>query len=196
MMSLFRDPAQLSGADARKGRPRSVEWSPARFACAVFTHVECAVRYWPTEREGPFNPRMLEDAFPMRDVAGSGRALELNIDSPYGHGSSAVVEQERWPASRPRAMRTPQTPWPAPSTKQWQWPSTSASAQSSPRGLLDPLIVLSSGWLSELDLWRTATMAGSRCLLDLALGYAYRCSGANSGVSEKWPMSRAEAPVH
>jgi histidinol-phosphatase (PHP family) len=82
MMSLFRDPAQLSGADARKCRPRSVEWSPARFACAVFTHIECAVRYWPTEREGPFNPRMLEDAFPMRDVAGSGRALELNIDSP------------------------------------------------------------------------------------------------------------------
>ena len=82
MMSLFRDPAQLSGADARKCRPRSVEWSPARFACAVFTHIECAVRYFPTEREGPFNPRMLEDAFPMRDVAGSGGALELNIDSP------------------------------------------------------------------------------------------------------------------
>jgi hypothetical protein len=32
--------------------------------------------------------------------------------------------------------------------------------------------------------YKAATMAGSRSLLDLALGYAYRCSGAKSGVSE------------
>ena len=53
-------------------------------AYAVITHIEYAVRYWPTEQEGPFNPRIFEDAFrnAMRDLAGSGRALELNIGGP------------------------------------------------------------------------------------------------------------------
>ena len=53
-------------------------------ACAVFTHIEYAVRYWPTEQEGPFNPRICEDAFrqAMRDLAGSGRALEMNVGGP------------------------------------------------------------------------------------------------------------------
>jgi histidinol-phosphatase (PHP family) len=53
-------------------------------AYAVFTHIDYAVRYWPTEQEGPFNPRAFEDAFrqAMRDMAGSSRALELNIGGP------------------------------------------------------------------------------------------------------------------
>jgi histidinol-phosphatase (PHP family) len=51
---------------------------------AVFTHIDYPVRYWPTEQEGPFNPRIFEDAFrqAMSDIAGSGRALELNIGGP------------------------------------------------------------------------------------------------------------------
>jgi histidinol-phosphatase (PHP family) len=50
-------------------------------ACAVFTHIEYAVRDWPTEQEGPFNPWRFEDVFrqAMSDIAGSGRALELNV---------------------------------------------------------------------------------------------------------------------
>jgi histidinol-phosphatase (PHP family) len=50
-------------------------------AFAVFTHIEYAVRDWPTQTEGPFNPRTFEDEFrqAMRAVAGSGRALELNV---------------------------------------------------------------------------------------------------------------------
>jgi histidinol-phosphatase (PHP family) len=53
-------------------------------AYAVFTHIDYPVRYWPTEQQGPFNPRVFEDAFrqAMRDIAGSGRALELNIGGP------------------------------------------------------------------------------------------------------------------
>jgi histidinol-phosphatase (PHP family) len=53
-------------------------------AYAVFAHIEYAVRYWPSEQEGPFNPRIFEDAFrqAMRDIAASGRALELNIGGP------------------------------------------------------------------------------------------------------------------
>lgn len=53
-------------------------------AFAVFTHIEYAVRYWPTQEEGPFNPRAFEDEFrqAMRAVAGSDRALELNIGGP------------------------------------------------------------------------------------------------------------------
>jgi histidinol-phosphatase (PHP family) len=50
-------------------------------AFEIFTHIEYAVRYWPTQTAGPFNPRTFEDEFrqAMRAVAGSGRALELNI---------------------------------------------------------------------------------------------------------------------
>jgi histidinol-phosphatase (PHP family) len=53
-------------------------------AFAVFTHIEYAVRDWPTQTEGPFNPRTFEDEFrqAMRAVAGSGRALELNVGGP------------------------------------------------------------------------------------------------------------------
>ena len=53
-------------------------------AFAVFTHIEYAVRDWPTQTEGRFNPRTFEDEFrqAMRAVAGSGRALELNVGSP------------------------------------------------------------------------------------------------------------------
>jgi histidinol-phosphatase (PHP family) len=50
----------------------------------VFCHIEYAVRYWPKEREGPFDPKRFEDEFrqAMRAIAGSGRALELNIGGP------------------------------------------------------------------------------------------------------------------
>ncbi|HEY6687453.1 MAG TPA: hypothetical protein VI094_14725, partial [Propionibacteriaceae bacterium] len=46
------------------------------------------------------------------------------------------------------------------------------------------LVAMTQRSANEGALWRAATMAGSRSLLDLALGYAYRCSGAKSGVSE------------
>lgn len=50
----------------------------------VFTHIDYAARYWPTERHGDFDPRPFEDGFrqAMRAIAGSGRALEMNT----GHG--------------------------------------------------------------------------------------------------------------
>lgn len=46
----------------------------------VFTHIDYAVRSWPTEKAGPFDPRLFEDGFrqAMRAIAGSGRALEMN----------------------------------------------------------------------------------------------------------------------
>jgi histidinol-phosphatase (PHP family) len=51
---------------------------------AVVSHIEYAVRYWPTEQEGPFDPKRFEDEFrqAMRAIAGTGRALELNIGGP------------------------------------------------------------------------------------------------------------------
>jgi histidinol-phosphatase (PHP family) len=57
--------------------PRMVEGS-ALFE--VFTHLDYAVRHWPTERAGPFDPRRFEGGFrsAMRSIAGSGRALEMN----------------------------------------------------------------------------------------------------------------------
>lgn len=49
-------------------------------AFEVFTHIDYAVRYWPTEQAGPFDPRRFEEGFraAMRSIADSGRALEVN----------------------------------------------------------------------------------------------------------------------
>lgn len=46
----------------------------------VVTHIDYAVRYWPEEDEGPFDPRPLEEELrgAMRAIAASGRALEIN----------------------------------------------------------------------------------------------------------------------
>jgi histidinol-phosphatase (PHP family) len=46
----------------------------------VVTHLDYAVRYWPEETEGPFDPRAFEEELrgAMRAIAGSGRALEIN----------------------------------------------------------------------------------------------------------------------
>lgn len=53
-------------------------------ACAVFCHLEYAVRYWPKEQEGPFDPKRFEGEFrqAMRAIAGTDRALELNVGGP------------------------------------------------------------------------------------------------------------------
>jgi histidinol-phosphatase (PHP family) len=50
----------------------------------VFTHIDYAVRYWPTEKHGPFDPRPFEAGFrqAMRAIAPSGRALEMNTGRP------------------------------------------------------------------------------------------------------------------
>ncbi len=49
-------------------------------AFEVFTHLDYAVRHWPVEHAGPFDPRRFEEQFrgAMRSIAGSGRALEMN----------------------------------------------------------------------------------------------------------------------
>ncbi|TDP77898.1 histidinol-phosphatase (PHP family) [Brachybacterium sp. AG952] len=46
----------------------------------VVTHIDYAVRYWPEEAEGPFDPRRFEEELrgAMRAIADSGRALEIN----------------------------------------------------------------------------------------------------------------------
>ncbi|HKT56354.1 MAG TPA: PHP domain-containing protein [Microbacterium sp.] len=46
----------------------------------VFTHIDYAVRTWPTTDAGPFDPRRFEEGFrvAMRALAASDRALELN----------------------------------------------------------------------------------------------------------------------
>ena len=47
---------------------------------AVFTHIDYAVRSWPTLSAGPFDPFRFEEGFrgAMRSLAESGRALEMN----------------------------------------------------------------------------------------------------------------------
>ena len=46
----------------------------------VLCHIDFAVRSWPVQEVGPFDPREFEDGFrdAMRPLAGTGRALELN----------------------------------------------------------------------------------------------------------------------
>lgn len=57
--------------------PRMVSGSDA---FEVFSHIDYAVRHWPTEQVGPFDPRAFEEGFrsAMRAIADSGRALEMN----------------------------------------------------------------------------------------------------------------------
>lgn len=57
--------------------PRMVDGSDA---FETFTHIDYAVRSWPTNDVGPFDPRAFEELFrsAMRTLAGSGRALEMN----------------------------------------------------------------------------------------------------------------------
>lgn len=46
----------------------------------VYTHLDYAVRAWPVDDHGPFDPRPFEDGFrqAMRAIAASGRPLEMN----------------------------------------------------------------------------------------------------------------------
>jgi histidinol-phosphatase (PHP family) len=46
----------------------------------IFTHVDYAIRLWPTDTSGPFDPRPFEERFrsALRSIAKSGRALEMN----------------------------------------------------------------------------------------------------------------------
>jgi histidinol-phosphatase (PHP family) len=46
----------------------------------VFTHIDYAVRSWPVDELGPFDPAGFEEQFrvAMRSIAQSGRALEMN----------------------------------------------------------------------------------------------------------------------
>ena len=105
---------------------------------AVVTHIEYAARYWPVEREGPFDPKRFEDEFrqAMRAVAGTGRALELNIGGP-NRGSLSGGTRRADGRSPSQAMRTLLTGWPATSTRRWRWPNTS---RPPPTGFLDRLI--------------------------------------------------------
>lgn len=59
--------------------PRMVAASDA---FPVVTHLDYAVRSWPTATAGPFDPKCFEDAFrsALRAIAGSGRALEMNTN--------------------------------------------------------------------------------------------------------------------
>jgi histidinol-phosphatase (PHP family) len=58
--------------------PRMIDGSDA---FAVLSHIDYPIRYWPKEKAGPFNPSEFEDDFrqALRAVAGSGRALEMNV---------------------------------------------------------------------------------------------------------------------
>jgi len=46
----------------------------------VFTHLDYAVRHWPSVEAGSFDPSRFEEGFraAMRAIADSGRALEMN----------------------------------------------------------------------------------------------------------------------
>lgn len=46
----------------------------------VFTHLDYAVRHWPSVEAGPFDPSRFEEGFraAMRAIANSSRALEMN----------------------------------------------------------------------------------------------------------------------
>lgn len=82
-VTLYRtqDPAEVMWAYLDE-IPRMVEGSDT---FEVFTHIDYAVRTWPTDTVGPFDPRPFEDGFraAMRAIARSGRALEMNTRRLY-----------------------------------------------------------------------------------------------------------------
>lgn len=82
-ITLYRrqDPARVM-EDYLEEIPRMVSGSDS---FAVFTHIDYAVRTWPTDTAGPFDPRDFEEGFraAMRAIAGSGRALEMNTQRLY-----------------------------------------------------------------------------------------------------------------
>jgi histidinol-phosphatase (PHP family) len=51
---------------------------------SVLAHIDYPIRFWPAEREGPFDPMTFEDEFrdALRATAQSGRALEINTRLP------------------------------------------------------------------------------------------------------------------
>ncbi|MGI8868068.1 MAG: PHP domain-containing protein [Mycobacteriales bacterium] len=53
-------------------------------AFEVLTHIDYAVRYWPEDEIGPFDPKRFEGSFrhAMRTLAHSERALEMNVGGP------------------------------------------------------------------------------------------------------------------
>ena len=57
-------------------------------AFSVLAHIDYPIRFWPAEREGPFDPTAFEDEFraALRATAQSGRALEINTRLPL-HGT-------------------------------------------------------------------------------------------------------------
>jgi histidinol-phosphatase (PHP family) len=58
--------------------PRMIEGSDA---FTVLSHIDYAVRYWPTRDAGSYDPGQFEDEFrqTLRVVARTGRALEMNV---------------------------------------------------------------------------------------------------------------------
>ena len=52
------DPAEVIWADPAEV-PEMVDGGEFE----VFTHIDSAARYWPTERHGPFDPRPFEEGY-------------------------------------------------------------------------------------------------------------------------------------
>jgi histidinol-phosphatase (PHP family) len=85
----FGEDRSEPGTLFRTGPPDAVIWAyleevprmvAGSDAFEVFTHIDYAVRSWPTTEAGPFDPRRFEEGFraAFRAIADSGRALEMN----------------------------------------------------------------------------------------------------------------------
>ena len=73
-------------------------------AYAVFTHIDYPVRYWPTGQEGPFHPRVFEEAFrqAMRDIAWQRQGAGAEHWWPATAMDPAVLERGRRPCDHLR----------------------------------------------------------------------------------------------
>ena len=76
--TLFREHDPAAVMDAYLAEiPRMVKGSDL---FEIVAHLDYAVRLWPAETSGPFDPRAFEDGFrhALRSIAEAGRALEMN----------------------------------------------------------------------------------------------------------------------
>ncbi|MGI9093393.1 MAG: hypothetical protein ACR2FF_08145 [Mycobacteriales bacterium] len=92
----------------------------------VFTHIDYAVRFWPTIQVGPFDPKRFEEGFrnAMRLLADSGRALEMNTRRLWSWIPQWWSEEGGRAVTFGSDALTCPARWPRTSRKRWRWSST------------------------------------------------------------------------
>ena len=134
-------------------------------AYAVFTHIDYPVRYWPTGQEGPFDPRVFEEAFrqAMRDIAWQRQGAVAEHWWPATAMDPAVLERGRRPCDHLRQRCAHHRRLGRQLLRSnGNGRALRLSPRPSPRGLLDPLTVPRWRFLSVRSICLASWSTGPR----------------------------------